>query len=214
MSTVRSFLLSLLLVALTGCSINFDIGPYDLAGAAGDLQGAPAVQCPPSLGGIAIEDMGTSCRVGVEYQGVFIDGSELAADVDAGIRAAATLVGFITRVRSGSLMVDTAQIFGDDGSPPAVTWQDLEISLTLDGGTEHLQMSPTVSNVTGVSYNAQMSSADLTVINAVLDAPTTSNLSGVVYLEGTLSLDDIQVLSDAGALSFEAGVGADITVGI
>lgn len=214
MNMVRSTLLSLLLVALTGCSVNFDIGPYDLAGAAGDLQGAPAVQCPPSLGGIAIEDMGTSCRVGVEYQGTFIDGSELAADVDAGIQTAATLIGFITRVKSGSLMVDTAQILGGDGTPPAITWQDLEISLALDGGTEHLQMSSTVSNVTGVSYNAQMSSADLAVLNAVLDAPTSSDLSGVVYLEGTLSLEDVQVLSDAGALSFEAGVAADITVGI
>ena len=75
-------------------------------------------------------------------------------------------------------------------------------------------MSPTVPNFIGVSYNAQMSSADLTVLNAVLDAPTSSDLSGVVYLEGTLSLEDVQVLSDAGALSFEAGVGADITVGI
>ena len=214
MYKVRTALLSLLLVALTGCSVNFDIGPYDLAGAAGDLQGAPAVQCPPSLGGIAIEDMGASCRVGVEYQGVFIDGSGLAADVDAGIQTAATLVGLITRVKSGSLMLDTAQIFGGDGNPAAITWQDLEISITLDGGTEHLQMSPAVPNVTGVSYNPQMSSADLTVINAVLDAPTTSNLSGVVYLEGTLSLEDVQVLSDAGALSFEAGVGAAITVGI
>ncbi|MCO4771019.1 MAG: hypothetical protein KDA24_13375 [Deltaproteobacteria bacterium] len=210
-------LLALLLLALTatsGCAINFDIGPYDVGGPAGDLGGAPAVQCPPSLGGIAIVDLGDSCRIGVVYDGVLVDGEELTADVDAGIAAAATLVGFITRVRSGSVALDTAQILGGNGAPPAVTWRDLEIVLAIDGGTEHVQNQATVPNTTGISFNTAMSSADLSVVNAVLDAPTTSDLSGGISMEGTLSLDDVQVLSDSGALSFEASVGADISVGL
>lgn len=204
----------LLLLLTSGCAINFDIGPYDVGAELGDMQGAAPDQCPPDFAGLGIQDLGDMCRVGVTYDGVFVDGSELAADVDAGIAAAATIAGQVTRVRAGSIQVDRAQIVGGNGSPPDVTWRDLDISLTLDGGTEHLESQPQVPNTTGISFNAEMSSADLSVVNDVLDAPTTSNLSGVVYLEGSLTLDDIQTLADAGELSFETSIGANIRVGL
>ena len=211
---VRFLLLIVLLLATSGCAVNFDIGPYDVGAPIGDLQGAPAQECPPSLGGVAIEDFGSSCRIGAIYEGVFVDGEQLLADVDAGIAAAATLVGLVTRVRSGSIELDSAQIIGGNGSPPPVTWRDVTVSLWIDGGTEHLQDSPTVPNATGVSFNAPFSDADLRVINAVLDAPTTSDLSGDLLFQGTLSLDDVQVLADSGALSLEASIGANLRVGL
>jgi len=204
----------LVLLLTSGCAINFDIGPYDIGADLGDMQGVAPGQCPPDLAGLGIEDQGDMCRVGVTYEGVFVDGATLTADVDAGIAAAATLVGLVTRVRGGSLQVDRAQLLGGDGSAPDVVWRDLEISLMIDGGTEHLESQPQVPNSTGISFNAEMSGADLAVVNAVLDAPTTSNLAGTVYLEGSLTLDDIQVLADSGQLSFETGIGADVRVGI
>jgi|GEM_PF-3902218 len=209
----RSLLLALALVSASGCGINFDIGPYDVGTPIGDLQGAPVGQCPPTLAGGAIIDEGDSCRITATYEGVFVDGQALTADVDAGIAAAATVVGYVTRVRKGSIQLDAAQILGDD-TPPDVTWRDVRISLWIDGGTEHVSEQLTVPNPTGISFSAPFSSPDLSVVNAVLDAPTTSDLSGDIVFAGSLSLDDIQVLSNSGALSLVAEVGADITVGL
>lgn len=212
----RLLLLSLVLLAASGCGVSFDIGPYDVGTPIGDLQGVPAAQCPGSgaLGGGVVIDEGDSCRIGVTYEGVFVDGARLTADVDAGMATAVTLVGFVTRVKSGAIGLDSAQILGGDGSAPVVTWRDVTLSLTLDGGSEHVETQPTVPNTTGISFNAPMSSSDLSVVNSVLDAPTTSDLSGAIVFEGSLSLDDIQVLSDSGALSLEVTVGADLTIGI
>jgi hypothetical protein len=127
--SLRTLLLALPLLATTGCSVAFDIGPYDVGTPLGGLQGATADQCPPTLAGVAIEDLGQSCRIGAVYEGVFVDGARLTADVDAGLATAATLVGLVTRVRSGSLSIETAQMLGGDGAPPPVTWRDLHISL-------------------------------------------------------------------------------------
>ncbi len=212
----RLLLLSFVLLSAPGCGVSFDIGPYDVGAPIGDLQGVPAAQCPGSgaLAGGVVTDEGDSCRIGMTYEGVFVDGARLTADVDAGIAAAATVIGFVTRVQAGGLHLDSAQILGGDGSPPVVTWSDVTLSLMLDGGTEHIETQPFVPNATGISFNAPMSSSDLSVVNGVLDAPTTSDLSGSILFEGSLSLDDIQVLSDSGALSLEASVGVDLTIGI